>query len=165
MEPNINHIIPHKSFVIASEQEMISAFRPRDQKKLVIPHVLKFPLAVNTYFRWKEPSGVYTYLVFKRPNWDMPRAVAFKRSQPAGEPIGGMCNWCHSYGTSEEIGMLSVKVNSEVSLSYFLCQDLRCVEKIEENAALAGRIPDKMIQQLYYRIEKLFEGLSQYHVD
>lgn len=165
MQTSLNHFLPQNSFMIASEQELIFSFRPRDQRKLIVPVGLRFPVAVNSYFRWIESSGVYTYLIFKRPNWDAPRGVAFKRSHPSGEPVGGMCNWCHSYGTSNEIGMLSVKVNSEVSLSYFLCQDLRCIEKIEENAILAGRNPEKMVEQLYYRIEKLFEGLSQYHVD
>jgi FBP C-terminal treble-clef zinc-finger len=164
-ETYINHLLPQKNFAISSEQELIFSFRPRDQKKLIVPKNLRFPLDVNSYFRWKESSGVYTYLIFKRPNWDAPCGVAFKRSHRSGEPVGGLCNWCHSYGTSEEIGLLSVQVNSQVSLSYFICQDLRCIEKIEENAALDGRNPDKLIQQLYYRIEKLFEGLSHYNID
>ncbi len=165
METRVNQFIPQNNFIIASEQELILSFRPRDQKKLIVPIGLRFPIEVNTYFRWQESSGVYTYLIFKRPNWDAPRGVAFKRSHPTSDPVGGMCNWCHSYGTSNEIGMLSVKVNSEVSLSYFLCQDLRCVEKIEENAILGGRHPAKMVEQLYYRIDKLFERLSQHHID
>jgi hypothetical protein len=164
METRENHFIPQNSFIIASEQELIFSFRPQDQKRLIVPIGLRFPVPVNTYFRWTESSGVYTYLIFKRPNWDTPRGVAFKRAHPAGEPVGGMCNWCHSYGTSNEIGMMSVKVNSEVSLAYFLCQDLRCIEKVEENATLAGKNSEKMIQQLYGRIEKLFEGLSQHHL-
>lgn len=164
-ETSVSHFLPQNSFAIVSEQELIFSFRPRDQKRLVVPVGLRFPIDVSSYYKWKESSGVYTYLIFKRPNWDAPRGVAFKRSHHSGEPVGGLCNWCHSYGTSEEIGMLSIQVNSEVSLSYFLCRDLRCIEKIEESAALAGKNPDKMIQQLYYRIEKLFERLTQHHTN
>lgn len=154
------------TFSIASEEELIEAFRYRDQKKLVLPEKkLPFPFNVRSYFVWKEPSGVYTYLVFKMPNWETPRGVAFKRTPSTGEPTGGLCNWCHAYGSSEDIGMLSVAMSGSVSSSYFICQDLRCIEKIEENAALSGKDPAKYIDQLYYRIEKLFENISNYKKD
>lgn len=153
------------TFSIASEEELVEAFRNRDQKKLVLPEKLPFPFNVRSYFAWKEPSGVYTYLVFKMPNWESPRGVAFKRTPSTGEPMGGLCNWCHAYGSSEDIGMLSVAMSADVSNSYFICQDLRCIEKIEENAALSGKDPAKYIDQLYYRIEKLFENISNYKKD
>lgn len=154
------------TFTIASEQELVEAFRYRDQKKLVLPEKqLPFPFKVRSYLTWKEPSGVYTYLVFKMPNWDQPRGVAFKRTASTGEPTGGLCNWCHAYGSSEEIGMLSVALSATVSSSYFICQDLRCIEKIEEGAALAGKDPKKYMDQLYFRIEKLFENISNYKKD
>ncbi len=154
-----NNFQTENVFAIASEEELIQSFRLWDQKKLVLPGRLEFPLNVRSYFTWKESSGVYTYLVFKLPNWDLPRGVAFKRSSPSGDPVCGLCNWCNSYGASDEIGMLSLSLSSITSLSYFICQDLRCIEKIEEAAALAGKNPDKWIQQLYLRMEKLFEGL------
>ena len=150
-------------FSIASENELIQSFRLRDQKKLLLPENLRFPLNVRSYFTWKEPSGVYTYLVFKMPNWDAPRGVAFKRTPASGELTGGLCNWCHAYGSSEEIGMLSVAMSSTVSTSYFLCQDLRCIEKIEEASMLSGKNPEKYIAELYHRMDKLFENVSNYN--
>lgn len=153
------------TFSIASESELMRAFRLRDQKKLVLPQGLEYPLNVRSYFTWKESSGVYTYLIFKAPNWDLPKGVVFKRTTHAGEQTGGLCNWCHAYGSSEEIGMMSVSVNSEVSFSYFICLDLSCIEKIEEATELAGKDPEKYIHQLYHRIEKLFEGLSSYKLE
>nr|WP_295902344.1 FBP domain-containing protein [uncultured Bdellovibrio sp.] len=162
MQSQINNFTKENSFAIESEAELIHAFRPRDQKKLVLPEKLRFPLNVRSYFTWKEPSGVYTYLVFKMPNWDLPRGVAFKRSASTGEPIGGLCSWCHAYGTSDEIGMLSVSMSSNVSSSYLICHDLSCIEKIEDNAAMSGKEPDKYIAELYYRMEKLFENISGY---
>jgi hypothetical protein len=165
MQPQVTSFQKESSFSVASEAELIQSFRGRDQKKLILPENLQFPFNVQSYFTWKEPSGVYTYLVFKMPNWDLPRGVAFKRSQPSGEPVGGMCNWCHAYGASDEIGMLSVTMNSSTSFAYYLCQDLSCIEKIEEASLRSGKNPEKHIAELYYRIEKLFESISNYKPD
>lgn len=152
-------------FSIGSEEELKQSFRGRDQKKLLLPEGLQYPFNVRSYFTWKEPSGVYTYLVFKMPNWDRPRGVAFKRAASSGEPTGGLCNWCHAYGSSDDIGFLSVTMSGQVSTSYFLCQDLSCIEKIEDATMLAGKDPAKPIAELYYRMEKLFENISGYGVE
>lgn len=82
-------------FSIESKEELSKAFRIRDQKKLILPENLKFPLNIQYYFTWKEPSGNYTYLVAKMPNWDLPRGVAFSERPPqvsllAGSAIGVM---------------------------------------------------------------------------
>lgn len=165
MDSQINNFRMENHFSIASENELTNSFRYRDQKKLILPEKLKFPLNVRSYFTWKEPSGTYTYLVFKMPNWDSPRGIAFKRSRSSGEPTGGLCNWCHAYGSSDDISMLSVKMSSTVSLGYFLCQDLRCIEKIEEMSMLSGKNPEKYVADLYRRIESLFESVSNYKPD
>ncbi|WP_374076055.1 FBP domain-containing protein [Bdellovibrio bacteriovorus] len=165
MQSQINNFTKENIFSIETEEELIQAFRLRDQKKLILPERLQFPLNVRSYFTWKEPSGVYTYLVFKMPNWDLPRGVAFKRTAHSGESVGGLCNWCHAYGSSEEIGFLSVTMSAQVSNSYIICQDLRCIEKIEEAAMLAGKDPEKPIAELYRRMEKLFENISNYKPD
>jgi hypothetical protein len=166
MRFQVNNILIENHFAIASENELIQSFRPRDQKKLVLPDGLKFPIKVDSYFAWKEPSGVYTYLVFKMPNWDLPRGVAFKKTAAAsGEATGGMCNWCHAFGSSEEIGMMTVSMSANISQSYLLCQDLRCIEKIEEAAMLNGKNPEKHIAELYHRMEKLFENISNQKPD
>lgn len=160
-----NNFIKEHIFSINNAEELIQMFRLRDQKKLVLPDGLPFPLNIRSYFAWKEPSGVYRYLVIKMPNWDMPRGVAFKRTSATGEAMGGLCNWCHAYGSSEEIGMLSVAMNSNVSLSYILCEDLRCIEKIEDAAMLGGKDPEKYIADLYHRIGKMFENISSYKAE
>jgi len=152
-------------FSIASEDELVQAFRLRDQKKLILPDNLQFPMNIRSYFTWKEPSGVYTYLIFKLPNWELPRGVAFKHTGSSGEPVGGLCNWCHAYGSSDEIGMLSIAMSANVSQSYLLCLDLSCIEKIEDNTARAGKDPEKQIAELYHCIEKLFENISNYKPD
>lgn len=147
-------------FAIESEADLISAFRPRDQKKLILPERLEYPFRVRSYLTWQEPSRVYTYLVFKMPNWDLPKGVAFKKT-PA-ELAGGLCSWCHSYGTSEDIAFLSVSMSRNVSSGYLLCQDLSCLEKIEDTASRFGKDPQENIETLYFRMSKLFENLSGY---
>lgn len=160
MDYQLNNFMIENTFFLSSKDDLVQSFRSKDQDKLVLPDDLKFPLRVRSYFTWKEPSGVYTYLVFKMPNWELPRGVAFKRTTSAGEPTGGIYNWCHAYGSSEEIGMMSMVLSPKVLMSYFLCQDLRCIEKIKDACELAGKSPDKQISDLYGRMEKLFERLQ-----
>jgi hypothetical protein len=159
IQPDTVH--SNNMFTIASKEELIGAFRKPDLKKLILPEGLQFPIHVRSYFTWKEPSGVYVYLVFKLPNWDLPRGVAFKKVPIRGGPTGNLCNWCHAYGSSEEIGMMSLALNSRVSHSYLLCNDLSCVQKIEDLSAMAGKNPDKYLLELYSRMEKLFESLGE----
>jgi hypothetical protein len=147
-------------FTIASKQELIDAFRTIDQKKLVLPDEAEYPMHVRSYYTWAESSGVYVYLVFKLPNWDLPRGVAFKKAPHRGEPTNNLCGWCNSYGSSQEIGLLSMAMNSRVSHSYLICKDLNCAQKIEDLAALAGKNPSKYLIELYGKIEKLFEFSS-----
>lgn len=162
MDSQTNNFQKELSFSISSENELIQSFRHRDQKKLLLPERLEFPLHVRSYFTWKEPSGIYTYLVFKLPNWDLPRGVAFKRTSGSGEPTGGICNWCHAYGSSDEIGLMSVTMSAQVTNSYYLCHELGCIEKIEDATARSGKNSEKYINELYLRIEKLFENISNY---
>lgn len=153
------------NFSIVNETELVNSFRPRDQKKLLLPPGLPYPFNVRSYFTWQDPNGVYTYLVFKMPNWDMPRGVSLKRLNIHGEPTGGICNWCNCYGSSEEIGMLSLTLNAETSVGYHICQDLRCIEKIEEASARAGKSPEKSMDLLYHRMSSLFDNVKHAHLD
>lgn len=151
----------HQGFTIASKQELIHVFRDRDQKKLILPDHLNFPATVSSYLTWSESSGVYTYLVFKLPNWDTPRGIAFKKIHHSGEPTGNLCNWCHAYGSSDEIGLMSVTLTSKTSASYLLCKDLSCVDKIHDQANRAGKNPHRHLIELYSKMEKLFDFLAE----
>jgi FBP C-terminal treble-clef zinc-finger len=163
MLSTINNFQTEITFSIESEAEMFQSFRKSDQKKLLLPAGLKFPLKVSSYFTWREPSNTYTYLIFKKPNWDLPRGVVFKRAHQAIEgATGQLCSWCHAYGSSEEIGMLSVAASANTSFTYILCRDLRCIEKIDEAATLSGKNSENWIHQLYHRIGLFFEQISNY---
>jgi Fibronectin-binding protein (FBP). len=162
MRDEQNNFQKENTFSISTQDELVRSFRVSDQKKLIFPEQLKFPMHIRSYFTWKENSGVYTYLVFKAPTWDQARGVVFKKMAPSGEPVGGLCNWCHAIGPSDEIGFMSVAMSANVSNSYYLCQDLSCIEKIEDASMLAGKNPEKHIAELYRRMEKLFENISNY---
>ena len=158
----INNFQNENTFSIESKEDLIQSFRTRDQKKLFFPFEFPFPIRIQSYLSWKESSGVYRYLVFKKPNWDLPRCIVFKRMSQGDAVTGGICGWCHSYGSADEIGMLSVSMNANVSCAYIICQDLRCIKKIEENSARAVKNPEKSIHQLYTRIGNFYEEISNY---
>ena len=165
MLTTLNNFTTENTFAVESEKDLFNSFRTRDQKKLMLPAGIKFPLHVRSYYTFSEASGVYTFLVYKNPTWDLPRSIAFKRFGRTSESTGSMCSWCHSYGSADEIGMMSVWLNSNTSAGYILCQDLRCIEKIEDAANLSGRSVEKVVDQLYSRINLFFEGISNYRQD
>lgn len=165
MLTSTNNFQSENTFSIETVEDLIHAFRSPDQKKLILPPGIEFPVRVRSYLAWKESSGVYTYLVFKKPNWDLPRGIAFKRVSQGDAVTGRLCGWCHSYGSADEIGFLSVAMNSTVSASYIICQDLRCIEKIEETAARGGKNPEPWIHQLYERMGLFFEQMANYKRD
>lgn len=151
------------TFTIGSADDLQQSFRPKDQTKVILPDILRFPLKVDYYLTWREGSGVYTFLVVKFPHWDQARGIAFKRTRVTGEPVGGQCSWCNSYGSSDEIGLMSVSISNKESRSYYLCNDLACLKKIEHYSALAGKESEKYSMELFFRIEKLFENIRMAH--
>jgi hypothetical protein len=165
MLTTINNFQSETTFTVETKEDLVKAFRAADQKKLLLPTGLPFPLNIRSYFSWKDSSGVYTYLVFKKPNWDLPRGIAFKRVAHGENSTGRLCCWCHSYGSADEVGILSVALSATTSASYIVCSDLRCVEKIEENDARSGKNPETHIHQLYERMGLFFEQISNYKPD
>lgn len=127
-------------FLIPSETDLVSAFRPRDRKALELPEGASFPMTVRDYLAWVEPTGVRVFLVFQDPASKRPLGIAFRRDGAGGGGNGGrMCDWCHSWGASQDIGLLTTARNSKRRVGVGLCMDLRCRDKIEQSADLAGR--------------------------
>lgn len=148
------------SFTIESEKDLIQAFRYHDQKKLVLPNHITYPIQAQHYYAWRESSGVYIYMVFKKPEWKAPIGIVFKRSH-AGSHLSNsrLCDWCLSYGPSDLVGMLSVTLNSRQSAGMMLCLDLGCAERLEEAAELGGKNFEKLAHQLYDRVGRFFESV------
>ena len=126
-------------FLIETEKDLLHAFRPRDRDKVELPKGLKFPLFVRDYFAWVDPAGARVFLVAPSPEGKRPMGLAFRREpQTSGTP-SHMCDWCHTYGSAMEIGLLSTDVNSKRRVGVNLCLDLRCKEKLESAADQSGR--------------------------
>ena len=140
-------------FTLRSHADLIATFREQDQKQVVIPKGTPYPLPVQHYFAWTEPSGVYTYIVFNRPDWEIPKGLVFQRNG-AGTHLSpaGMCDWCHSTGPSNEIGLLTTTMSPQTTGGAWLCLDLTCFEKIEERLGLTRKNADKLTQKLMKKI-------------
>ena len=144
--------------IIKSESDLLRAFRPKDQKSVLPPAQAPYPLEARYYYTWSEPSGVYQYLVFQNEGWESPLGLVFQRnglgshSSPAG-----MCDWCHSYGASDEIGLLTTVLSSRKVGGTYLCLDLSCINKLEAQAALTHKSPEQLAQKLLKRIAAFYE--------
>ena len=140
-------------FRIESDQALVQAFRPRDRRLIEMPEAAHFPLFVRDYLVWTETSGARVYLVFGAPGTRRPVGVIFRRdAHPTMEPGANMCDWCHTVGSSLEVGLLTVEVTSKRRAGMYLCRDLRCKEKVEDAADRAGRHPLEAFQRLNARI-------------
>lgn len=128
-------------FIIRGESELMSAFRPRDRRALELPEGGSFPITVRDYFAWVDPKGSRVFLVFQDPASKRPLGISFRRDGAGGSAGNGgrMCDWCHSWGSSQDIGLLTTWRNSRTRIGVGLCMDLRCSEKLEQAADLSGR--------------------------
>lgn len=146
------------TFDIASEEELMHFFRPRDQKRVIVRRDLEFPMRAQYYFTWGESSGVYRYLVFKRPGWETPMGVVFRvGSSHPDSATGGICDWCHAYGDASQIGLLTVSVNPKRTIGFILCRELNCGDKIENNPSTSSKVPETRILQVCERIGRFFD--------
>jgi len=149
-------------FRIETETALLNAFRPRDRKHVEVPQDFHFPRFVRDYVAWSDPYNTRTFVVFTDPNSGRPLGIVFRRDQqPGGASTSHMCDWCHSTGSSMEIGLLTAEASSKRRVGVNLCLDLRCSEKLETAANLAGKNPRTLIRQMVERMEKFaHDGLG-----
>ena len=50
MRDELNNFQKENIFAIGSQEELVKAFRPADQKKLILPENLKFPMRIRSYY-------------------------------------------------------------------------------------------------------------------
>lgn len=142
---------------INSEEELLNAFRLRDRKHVEVPSDMTFPLMFSHYLAWTEPSLARVFLLFKRPSWKAPLGVSFRRTHSSGG-AGGMCDWCHSVGSSDQVGILSMHADPNTSLGFMLCLDLGCINRLETVASISGKDFDKLSKGLIDKISRFFEN-------
>ena len=139
-------------FRLETDRAFIEAFRLRDRRVIEMPPGITFPLFVRDYLAWTETSGLRVYLVFTPPGSRKPIGIIFRRDSPGGALTSNMCDWCHSYGSSSEVGLLTTDVNSHRRVGVSLCVDLRCKEKLEDVADRTGRHPREALEALKERM-------------
>jgi hypothetical protein len=145
-------------FTLRSDLDLLETFRKNEQKSVVLPKDAPYPISVKHYYAFTEPSGVYTYLVFKRADWEAPLGLIFQRngSGSTSSPAG-MCDWCHHSGPSDEVGLLTTSVNAHVTGGNWLCLDLSCLQRIEARTGSAAKHVDKLTQKLCKKIGEFYQ--------
>ena len=126
--------------LIRDAHELMEAFRPRDLRIFELPEEDAFPILVRDYRAWVETGGNRVYLVYEDPTTGQPRGVVFRRSESGLHGrLGHMCGWCHTTGSSDQIGLLTAEESDRRKVGVVVCRDLRCRERLEEAGDLAGR--------------------------
>ncbi len=140
-------------FRLENDRDLIESFRPRDRRVIEMPAGITFPLFMRDYLAWTETSGARVYLVFTAPGSRKPIGLIFRRDSPdGGARTSRICDWCHSYGSSSEVGLLTTDVNNHRRVGVSLCVDLRCKEKLEDAADRSGRHPREALAELQERM-------------
>ena len=141
--------------LIRDAHELMEAFRPRDLRIFELPDEDVFPLLVRDYRSWVESGGNRVYLVYEEPATGKARGVVFRRSD-AGLPgqMGHMCDFCFSTGSADEIGLLTADESARRRVGVVVCRDLRCRERVEEAADLAGRNAAEARRRVLERIAR-----------
>jgi hypothetical protein len=124
-------------FKLDSEKALLDAFRPRDRKLVELSRDVKLPLFVRHYLAWSHPAGGRMFLVFAVPN-GLPTGIVFD-TNGAGPAVTHMCNWCHCSGLGSTVGILTARRSGKRSVGVFVCADLGCQARLEDEADRAGR--------------------------
>jgi hypothetical protein len=134
-------------FKIESEKDLLECFRPLDRSAVAPAKDMKFPLFVRDFLAWPEASGARTFLVFPDPASEKLLGVSFRRDQPRG-PGPHFCEWCHSTGTANEIGLLTADSSAKRRVGVHTCLGLECVAKIEGRSYLTGENARKAVKDV-----------------
>jgi hypothetical protein len=142
---------------ISSLNGLLESFRPSERQSVVVPYTMRFPLTIDPYLTWGEPSGVRVYLVYFSPRKKGPLGVIFRRDQQgsAGSPPG-MCEWCLSTGSSDQIGLLTAESGPNRRVGVNLCLDLGCIVKLEVVSNVSGIDLDRLRSMLLQKIDRFF---------
>ena len=145
-------------FTLRSDADLLATFRSNEQKNVVLPRYSPYPFLVERYHAWTDPSGVYTYLVFKRADWETPLGLVFQKNKSGSHNTpAGMCEWCHTPGAADEIGLMTTSINAHSTGGTWLCLDLTCMQKIEEQTGEFGKNGEKRIQNLLKRMGEFYQ--------
>ncbi len=162
-KPDLAIVPKDHSFKLKSEEDLLAAFSEKDQKRVLPPPGITYPINAQHYYAWRENSGNYVYMMFRKPHWRNPMGLVFKRPTSGGEHSAGHCDWCLSHGSSDQVSILGLNLNSKQSIGVILCTDLKCAARLEAAAELSGKSFERLMGDLYERIGKLFESVLRHN--
>lgn len=134
-------------FLLRSEDDLKEAFLPKFRNSIELPKNLKFPLVVRDYLTWSDPSSPRVHVIFAERDVEKPIGVIFER-EPVQTGTSSICDWCHSHGSSQQIGLLTLRVNATRQVGLCICRDLSCREKIGNNLSLSPLVAQKRISRV-----------------
>ena len=147
--------------LIQTEAALQAAFRPRDREHVALAPGMHLPLLVRDHRTWLDPHGFRAFLVLAEPKGRRPMGIVFQRDSSGGAPVSQMCDWCHATGSSNEIGLLTTAASSRRRVGVNVCLDLRCAEKLEDEASRSGRNHRELVGRLNERMLRFArEGLG-----
>jgi len=145
-------------FTLATEAELISTFRPKDRRGLEVAPELQFPLKVDGCVSWIHPAGGKAFMVFAVPG-GAPTGLAFDTNEGSG--VVQMCDWCHCSSGGGDVALLVATLSGKKRVGVYLCRDLSCARKLEEQSNLSGARFGRALEKLVTRIGKFAnEGLG-----
>jgi FBP C-terminal treble-clef zinc-finger len=138
-------------FRLDTEDALLAAFRPKDQKPMALPPGATFPLDVRDCLSWTHPAGGRAYLLFATPGGS-PTGIAFEVGGGSGPGVPHMCDWCHFVGAGGQVGLLTAVVNGRVRAGVNVCTDLSCKKKLEDEADRLGISAAPAVKSLITRM-------------
>lgn len=134
-----------------SGAQLIATFRTRDQPLVEVSADLSFPLILRDYAAWKHPGGGRLFLVFSPEN-GLPTGLVFDSNGPSAAQVPQMCSWCHSLAQGNSVSMLTASHGGRKRVGVFVCGDLGCKQRIEEDCNRAGKNVQLALKTLVARI-------------
>lgn len=144
-------------FTLDSEQALLDSFRTKDRAHVELSRDVKLPLFVRNYLAWAHPAGGRLFLVFSVPG-GVPTGIVFEREH-SGPGVSQMCHWCHS--SHGDVALLTAKLSGKKTVGVYVCADLSCQQRLEDEADRSGRSPLPAWAALLQRIGQFAnEGLG-----
>lgn len=142
-------------FRLEHEDDLLEAFRPRDRKHVELPPGRRYPFTCLDYFAWASEHGERIFLLFKAPSEQLVTGITFRRDNASSsDPTPRVCHWCLAFGSARTIGMLSADVNSKRKVGVYVCLDLGCRERVEEDANRRGKPVREAVAVLLEKMAK-----------
>jgi len=142
---------------ISSEEDLRRAFRAKDHKRLELPKGIRFPLNFEHYVAWIAPSGTDRFLVLRDSEQKQLVGMVFKKSHHSHEVgVSRICDWCHAYGSSDQIDLMTVTPTNRRTVGMMLCVNLDCIENLAITSQRSRRSYYELADNLCQKISRFY---------